>query len=118
MPTLHYAQVAFAKRVPRLLDKAFELGFEVTLGDAYRSPQEATRLAATGAGIVRSLHCDRLALDLQLFKDNRYLTQTDDYRPLGEFWLSLSADGFECAWGGLFSRQDGGHFSIAWGGRR
>ena len=118
MPTLHSAQVIFAKRLPRLLDKVFDFGLEVTLGETYRSPQEAARLAATGAGITRSLHCERLAIDLQLFKDNRYLTQTEEYRQLGEFWESLSGDGYECAWGGRFTRQDGGHFSIAWDGRR
>lgn len=29
-------QSEFARLVPRLIDKAFELGYEVTLGDAFR----------------------------------------------------------------------------------
>ena len=31
-------QRKFARMVPRLIDKAHELGFEVTLGDAFRDP--------------------------------------------------------------------------------
>ena len=37
--TLGEKQRQFAKLIPRLIDKAHELGFEVTLGDAYRDPR-------------------------------------------------------------------------------
>ena len=32
-------QRAFARLVARLLDKAHEMGFQVTLGDAFRDPR-------------------------------------------------------------------------------
>ena len=37
--SLREKQSEFARMVPRLIDKAHELGFEVTLGDAYRPAQ-------------------------------------------------------------------------------
>ena len=37
--SLRAKQSEFARLVPRLIDKAFELGYEVTLGDAYRDPR-------------------------------------------------------------------------------
>ncbi|RME23518.1 MAG: M15 family peptidase [Deltaproteobacteria bacterium] len=80
------------------------LGYEVTLGEAYRHP-DATW------GHPRSLHKQRLAIDLNLFKDGRYLTDTASYEPLGTFWEAIGG-----SWGGRF--QDGNHFSLAHGGMR
>lgn len=107
-------QLAFAAAVPRLIEQAHRLGFGVTLGEAYRSPEEAKRLARAGLGIIDSLHTRRLALDLNLFKAGVYLTGSESYRALGRYWLSLSPDH---RWGGDFRRADGNHFSLAYGGR-
>lgn len=114
--TLREKQSVFALRVARLLQKAHALGYDVTFGETYRSPEEAARLAALGKGIKTSLHTQRLAIDLNLFKDGVYLSSTEAHRPLGEWWEGQSSDGVECAWGGRFN--DGNHYSIAHGGRR
>jgi len=82
--------------VPRLLDKAHELGFEVTLGDAYRDPR-------CPYGSKSSRHKSRLAIDLNLFRDGRYLTETKDHEPLGLWW-----EGQGGIWGGRFN--DGNHY--------
>lgn len=117
--TLRQTQSHFAKLVPRLIDKAYELGFEVTLGESYRSPEEAARLAALGKGIKNSLHTQRLAIDLNLFRNGYYLTSSESHRPLGEWWESQGG-----AWGGRFTdaqgkpRPDGNHYSWAFGGRK
>ena len=37
--TLRQRQSEFARLVARLIDHAHELGYEVTLGDAYRDPR-------------------------------------------------------------------------------
>jgi len=107
-------QKRFAKLVPRLIDKAHELGFEVTLGDAYRDPRSHGKLGERIAyGNRFSCHKVRLAIDLNLFKDGKYLTQTDDHRPLGEWWEQQDPD---ACWGGRF--EDGNHYSFTHEGIR
>ena len=114
--TLRQKQSIFALRVARLIIRANEMGYELTGGEWYRSPQEAARLAKLGIGIAKSLHTQRIAIDLNLFKDGVYLSSSEAFRPLGEWWERQSSPGAECAWGGRF--KDGGHFSIAHGGRK
>ena len=63
----------------------------------------------------RSLHYIRLAQDLCLFKDNEYLTDSDDYHVLGQFWKRMNPLN---RWGGDFASQDGNHFSMEWEGRQ
>ena len=36
---LRAKQVAFAAMIPDLIKRAFDMGYEVTLGDAYRDPR-------------------------------------------------------------------------------
>ena len=94
--SLRQRQSDFAKAVGLLIIFAYQQGYELTFGDAY----------ATSGHIKGSFHYKRLAIDLNLFKNGRYLTETEDYRELGEFWESIGG-----TWGGRFS--DGNHFS--WG---
>lgn len=111
MLTLRQKQSLFTKLAAELILEAYRQGFEVTFGEAYRSPEEALRLSKTGKGISKSLHTMRLAIDLQLFKDSKYLTQTEQYASLGKWWKAQNPD---CRWGGDFkSRPDGNHFSVA-----
>ena len=111
--SLRQKQSRFAMLIARLLLEAERQGYEVTMGEGYRSPEEAQRLAAASKGIVNSLHTIRLAHDINLFRDGVYLTATEAYRPLGEWW---EAEGG--AWGGRFTRADGNHFSLAHDGRK
>lgn len=115
--TLRDRQVLFARLFAMLLIEAQALGYEVTLGECWRSPEEAVRLAGTGQGITRSLHCDRLAVDLNLFKDGLFLTKSEQYLPLGEWWEKQHPD---CRWGGRFKspHQDGNHFAVTDGSGR
>lgn len=103
-------QWIFSILAAKLILKANEMGYKVTFGEAYRSPQEAARLDALGKGIAKSLHTKRLAIDLNLFKDGKYLQSTDDHRELGEWWEQQSLPGITCSWGGRF--DDGNHYSI------
>lgn len=114
--TLRQKQSAFTRLVAHLILHAYRQGYELTLGEAYRSPEEAARLEKAGKGIKASLHTQRLAIDLNLFKDGRFLTSSEDYRPLGLWWEQQSTEGYECCWGGTFA--DGNHFSISHGGRK
>lgn len=114
--TLRQKQSIFANLAARLILKAYDMGYEITLGEAYRSPEEAARLAALGAGITKSLHTDKLAIDLNLFKDGKYLSTSKAHEPLGIWWETQSTDEYTCNWGGRFG--DGNHYSIGHQGRK
>ena len=110
--TLGQKQRRFAKLVARLIDRAHELGFEVTLGDAYRDPRVHGEWGAKKSySAAKSVHKQRLAIDLNLFKNGVYLTNSSDHRPLGEWWEKQAPD---CRWGGRWN--DGNHYSFEYGG--
>lgn len=112
--TLRQKQSVFALLVARLILKADAMGYELTFGECYRSPEEAARLAKAGKGIAKSLHTSRLAIDLNLFKNGKYLTSTESHRPLGEWWESLTGHGVTTRWGGSFTtRSDGNHYEVS-----
>lgn len=114
--TLREKQSVFVNLVAALILKAYNDGYELTFGETYRSPEEAARLAKLGKGIKNSLHTQKLAIDLNLFKDGKYLSSTESHRFLGEWWENQSTEDYECCWGGRFG--DGNHYSIAHGGRK
>ena len=110
--TLRQKQSAFALLVARLIFFAQQRGYQVTFGDAFRSLPERKRLAALGRGILKSQHGKRLAVDLNLFWAGKYLTSTEDHRPLGEWWEAQSTPMVTCRWGGRFRRKDGNHYEV------
>lgn len=115
--TLREKQSAFAILVAKLIMQAGVLGFQVTIGEVYRSPEEAERLFHLGRGVKNSLHTSKLAIDLSLFKDGIYQPSTEAHRPLGEWWESQSTPpDIICCWGGRFN--DGNHYSVAHAGKK
>lgn len=115
--TLHEKQVLFSQLAAQLLEHAREMGYEVTLGEAWRSqamasykPQPTKWYADHGKGVANSLHVQRLALDVNLFKDGKLLEKSEEYRPLGEWWETQHP---LARWGGRFKHlPDGNHFSL------
>ena len=107
--SLRERQSEFASKVPMLINKALELGYEVTLGDAYRDPRVHGSFGERkGYGESKSFHKLRLAIDINLYKEGKYLTKTEDHKVLGEYWESLGG-----SWGGKWQNADGNHYS--WG---
>ena len=105
-------QCKFTLMVANLIHWAYENGYELTFGDAYRDPRVFGPVGESlGYGRSRSNHKTRLAIDLNLFRDGKYLTATEDHRPLGEYWESIGGE-----WGGRFN--DGNHYSLEHEGRR
>lgn len=90
-------------------------GYRIALGELYRPPELAALYEKEGKGISNSLHRRGLAIDINLFKDGKYLTMSQDYKILGDYWKSLSNDFYTCCWGGDFQGPliDGNHFSIS-----
>lgn len=113
--TLGEKQRLFTLCVGLLIVKADELGYEMSFGDAYRDPRVHGSVGERKSySATNSVHKERLAVDLNLFKDGKYLTGTDDHKELGEYWESLYPP--FARWGGRFN--DGNHYSFEHGGRK
>jgi len=106
--TLLEKQFLMTRCLADLLEFAHARGYAFTLGDAYRDPRAFGEIGEEKLySHAYSNHKRRLAIDLNLFKDGEYLTETKDHEPLGLYWESLHP---LCAWGGHFN--DGNHYAI------
>ena len=104
---LREKQSKFARMVADLIIKAYDMGYEVTLGDAYRDPRVHGNIGVKmGYGHSKSCHKIRLAIDLNLFKDGKFLEGSEAHKPLGEWWEKQGG-----TWGGRFN--DGNHYSLS-----
>ena len=110
MSPLLQDQIDFAKAVSSLIAKAFELGYLVTLGDAYRDQRLHGAFGVKqGYGKANSFHKKRLAIDLNLFTpEGEFLQDTAAHERLGAWWEATYP---KATWGGKFN--DGNHYS--WG---
>ena len=112
--SLRKLQSEFAYQASRLIQHAFDLGYEVTLGHAMRCEN-------CYVGRKNSVHKVKLAIDLNLFKDGKYLGDTESHRELGEWWEKQHTS---ARWGGRFGAdkgklgKDGNHYSFEYQGRK
>ena len=141
--TLGEQQRLFVRLVAQLINFAYAQGYELSFGEAYRSDEQAeiNAMGPTGRGRLAdftgglfpgfaakirnnpritgarmSLHCERLAIDFNLYRNGVYLPDTDNYQRLGTYWKTLHP---LARWGGDFAPPtgpDGGHFSLEFGG--
>ena len=112
--TLGQKQRHLTRMIADLIIFAYDNGYELTLGDAYRDPRAHGAVGVKqGYSSANSLHKERLAIDFNLFRNGKYLTRTEDHRLLGEYWESLGG-----TWGGRFSNPDGNHYSLEHNGRK
>jgi hypothetical protein len=101
-------QALFARNVGKLLNYIFAHGYQCTFGEAYRTKEQALLDAKLCKGIKNSLHCHRLAIDINLFSGGIYDSKSESYEQIGIYWESLNPKN---RWGGRFkSRPDGNHF--------
>lgn len=114
MSVLLERQMLFAKLLPRLLDEIYNSGYSCTLGECHRPPEMVEIYAARGSGSTSSVHPLKLAIDIHLFRNDKYLEDTLSHKPLGNYWKSLHP---YTRWGGDFPRPDGNHYSIVYGKR-
>ena len=103
--SLRDRQSEFAKYLGLLLIYAYALGYEISIGDVW---------AKTGH-VDDSFHYKKLAADLNLFIDEKYVTDDKGHKILGRYWESLHPD---CTWGGDFSNKDFNHYSYGEHGRK
>lgn len=103
-------QALFSVNLSLLIQKIMQEGKFCSIGEVYRTKEQAQWYAEKGLGIKNSLHCKKLAVDINLFDaKGNYLTQLEDYEIFGEYWCDLHVDNI---WGGSFLRRDMGHFEF------
>lgn len=112
--TLGQMQRIHVQLVSELIAFTYAQGYQLSWGEAFRTAQQAQWDAAHGTGIVNSVHCDRLAVDLQLFKDGVYLTDPAAYKFMADYWQSLHP---LCRAGYYFKTVDADHFGMEYLGR-
>jgi len=104
-------QRKFSLMVAKLITHAYEIGYEITLGDAFRDPRLHGKMGEKKAyGHTHSCHKVKLAIDLNLFKDGRYITDSTGHDELHDYWDSIG--------GGRRIKHDANHYSIEWQGHR
>lgn len=110
--TLSQKQRRFSAMTVQLLVLIQARGYQFTYGDAFRDPRAHGEFGVRkGYSAAKSLHKLKLAIDINLFKNGRYLTRTEDHQIFGEFWESIGG-----TWGGRFN--DGNHYSLEHGGQK
>ena len=92
-------QQKFTRMTSLLILFAYEQGYQLTYGDAARIDGKGHK--------KNSKHYTRLAVDLNLFKDGKYLNKTENHIELGVFWESIGG-----VWGGRFKISDGNHYEL------
>lgn len=98
-------QRKFAEQVGELINYIYHCGYSITLGEAFRTHEQAEIYAKEGKGILDSLHCKRLAIDLNLFdKIGNYITDPKEYEQFGKYWEYLDKQN---EWGGYFIQRGG-----------
>ena len=110
--TLGQQQRLFSRLIAEHTLWLYEKGYECTEGDAYRDPRSHGKIGERIAyGKKNSNHKRRLAKDINLFKDEVWLTKTSDHEISGARWESRHP---LCRWGGHY--DDGNHYSMEYKG--
>ena len=106
-------QREFALLAGKFIVWIYKQGYELSLGDFFRDPRLHGKFGEKVAyGSSKSYHKKKLAMDLNLFKDGKYLGSTASHAALGKKWKSMHP---KCVWGGDFGKSDGNHYSFGEG---
>lgn len=95
--SLGQEQETFTKHVVMLINQAWEMGYQVRLGEVQRPIEMQQIYVNSGRSkTMDSQHIKKLAIDLILLKNGKICTH-EEIRPLGEWWQLLD---MRNRWGG------------------
>jgi hypothetical protein len=94
-------QDSFMRKALLVIEFAHEMGYQVTFGEAERTPEMAKIYASKGIGIANSKHCSRMALDLNFYKHGKLIDDKINLESIGMYAESLGL-----TWGGRFKKYD------------
>jgi hypothetical protein len=85
-------QSQFLKDVARLILFCEREGLVITAGEMYRPPEMQKIYVQTGRSkTMNSRHGQRLAIDLNFFKDGKLIYDIPTLTPVGKYWEGLSS---------------------------
>ena len=97
-------QRIFTRNIAKLIVYAYQNGFELTFGEAFRTNEQQMIYVQTGKSqTMNSNHLRRLAIDFNIFKDGNLTYKWEDIKPLGDYWESLHTLN---RWGGDWNKND------------
>lgn len=97
-------QRIFSANVAMLITYAFSMGLELTFGEAFRPQEMQDIYYRRGQSQLRwGNHQRRLAVDFNVFKNDRLTYDFYDLKPLGDYWESLHPQN---RWGGDWNKND------------
>lgn len=100
---LRIEQEKFLLDFCKLIEYAYSIGFTVTAGELLRPVEMQKIYVETGRSkTMRSKHLNKLAGDLNFFKNGKYICSVEELQDLGRFWESLSPNN---RWGGNFDKD-------------
>lgn len=107
--SLRQEQSAFALDLVHFLLWATEQGYDYTLGEVQRTPEQQKIYMDSGRSkTMDSQHLKKLAADIFFFKNGRLLSSKEEMQPIGNAWEKLSSKN---SWGGNWnSFKDIPHF--------
>jgi hypothetical protein len=97
----------FTENAARLILWGEEQGYRLTMGEVYRTPEQAAIYAAKGIGIKDSLHSKGLAVDFNLFINGEYRKDSESHARVGAAWEALHPAN---RWGGRWG--DCNHYEM------
>ena len=112
--TLSELQQEFTQKIGILIQRAYELGFGLTFGDAYRDPRVHGFVGEKKSySAANSVHKQRLAVDFNIFKNGKFLEgkeAEDAHSRLHDEWDELG--------GAERINKDTNHYSYSYNGMR
>ena len=88
--TLGEKQELFLLNAAKLILWAFNGGYHIRGGELLRTAEQQQIYLKMGRSkTMNSRHLDKLAIDLNLIKNGSLSNNSEDYKPLSEYWMSL-----------------------------
>jgi peptidoglycan L-alanyl-D-glutamate endopeptidase CwlK len=86
--TLSDKQRKFSWYLAKLVAWSYNEGYQITFGEVYRTQEQQELYVKEGKSeTMNSMHLLRLAADLNLWKDSVLITDVNEYKKLGDYWV-------------------------------
>jgi len=109
MSNLNQLQFQFSRNVCQLIQFANTQGYEITIGEVLRTQEQQKIYLKEGKSkTLNSYHLKKLAIDIHLFKNGKYLTANNDYAILAKHWEQLHSNNVA----GYYWGWDANHFEM------